>query len=113
MNNPGYIHVDETKINIQGIDHFVWGITNGVHVYFIMTENRETIHLEKWFNSYRGVLVTDIYPGFDSFTCLHQKCLVHLIRDLNDDLWKNPFNAELESFANNLKRVDSSCFCCC
>lgn len=100
-----YIHVDETKINIQGIDHFVWGITNGVHVYFIMTETRETTHLEKWFNSYSGVLVTDFYPGFDSFTCLHQKCLVHLIRDLNDDLWKNPFNVELESFANNLKEL--------
>jgi hypothetical protein len=23
---------------------------------------------------------------------------VHLIRDLNDDLWKNPFNAEYEQF---------------
>ena len=105
-----YIHVDETKINIQGIDHFVWGITNGVHVYFIMTETRETTHLEKWFNSYSGVLVTDFYPGFDSFTCLHQKCLVHLIRDLNDDLWKNPFNVELESFANNLKELIISVF---
>jgi hypothetical protein len=24
--------------------------------------------------------------------------MVHLIRDLNDDLWKNPFNAEYEQF---------------
>lgn len=109
LDNP-YIHVDETKINIQGVDHFVWGITNGVHVYFIMTETRETIHLEKWFNSYSGVLVTDFYPGFDSFTCLHQKCLVHLIRDLNDDLWKNPFNVELESFANNFKELINPIF---
>jgi len=26
------------------------------------------------------------------------ECLVHLIRDLNDDLWKNPFDDELEEF---------------
>ena len=30
--------------------------------------------------------------------CTQQKCLVHLIRDLNDDLWKNPFDDELERF---------------
>jgi hypothetical protein len=28
-----------------------------------------------------------------------QKCLVHLIRDINDDLWKAPFDKELEGFA--------------
>jgi hypothetical protein len=28
-----------------------------------------------------------------------QKCLVHLIRDINDDLWKAPFDKELEAFA--------------
>jgi hypothetical protein len=28
-----------------------------------------------------------------------QKCLVHLTRDINDDLWKAPFDKELEAFA--------------
>ena len=31
--------------------------------------------------------------------CRQQKCLVHLIRDINDDLWKAPFDKELEAFA--------------
>ena len=30
--------------------------------------------------------------------CRQQKCLVHLIRDLNDDLWASPFDAEFEGF---------------
>jgi hypothetical protein len=35
--------------------------------------------------------------------CRQQKCLVHLIRDLNDDLWKNPFNVELENFVSAVR----------
>ena len=32
-----------------------------------------------------------------------QKCLVHLIGDLNDDLWKNPFNVEFEEFVASVR----------
>ena len=31
--------------------------------------------------------------------------LVHLIRDVNDDLWKNPFNHELEGFVSAVRDV--------
>jgi hypothetical protein len=42
-------------------------------------------------------LVSDFYGGYDTFACRQQKCLVHL-RDINEDLWKNPFNQEYEKF---------------
>ena len=41
--------------------------------------------------------------GYDALPCRQQKCLVHLIGDLNDDPWKNPFNAELESFVGSVR----------
>ena len=34
-----------------------------------------------------------------------QKCWVHLIRDLNDDLWTAPFNAELEIFILKVRNL--------
>jgi hypothetical protein len=37
-----FVHVDETKINIEGVDHYVWVFTDGRHVVFRMTESRET-----------------------------------------------------------------------
>jgi hypothetical protein len=52
--------------------------------------------MQKLLHGYGGVLVSDFYGGYDSFTCRQQKCLVHLIRDLNDDLWKHPFLTEYE-----------------
>jgi predicted RecB family nuclease len=94
-----FVHVDETKINIQGVDHYVWVFTDGKHVVFRMTETREADIVREVLAGYQGVLVSDFYPGYDSMPCRQQKCLVHLIRDINDDLWKAPFDKELETFA--------------
>ena len=92
------VHVDETKISILGIHQQVWGITNGRDVVFRLTETRETGFLQELLKEYHGVLVSDFYGGYDAIACRQQKCLVHLIRDLNDDLWKTPFNSEYEQF---------------
>ena len=81
-----FIHVDETKIIIQGHNWFVWVLTDGKHVVFRLTENRETTLIHKMLAGYEGVLVSDFYGGYDSMPCRQQKCLVHLIRDLNEDL---------------------------
>lgn len=94
-----FVHVDETKINIQGVDHYVWVFTDGKHVVLRMTETREASIVRDVLAEYQGVLVSDFYPGYDSMPCRQQKCLVHLVRDINDDLWKAPFDKELEAFA--------------
>ena len=81
------------------MDHYVWVFTDGKHVVFRMTETREADIVREVLAGYQGVLVSDFYPGYDSMPCRQQKCLVHLIRDINDDLWKAPFDKELETFA--------------
>lgn len=93
------IHTDETKINIRGVNHYAWVLTDGKHVLFKLSETRQISAIEPILDDYGGVLVSDFYPGFDSLSCRQQKCLVHLIRDLNDDLWSNPFNEDYETFA--------------
>lgn len=98
-----FIHVDETKLNIQGVDHYVWVLTDGLHVVFRLTETREPTLVQQLLDGYAGVLVSDFYGGYDACNCRQQKCLVHLIRDLNDDLWKHPFNKELEGFVSAVR----------
>ena len=85
-----FIHVDETKISIQGRNWYVWVLTDGKHVVFRLTDSRETTLIHEMLAGYEGVLVSDFYGGYDSMPCRQQKCLVHLIRDLNEDLWKTP-----------------------
>ena len=47
---------------------------------------------------FKGVLVSDFYAAYDAIDCPQQKCLIHFIRDLNDDLLKHPYD-------NGLKRL--------
>ena len=93
-----FVHADETRLSIQGTDHYVWILTDGRRVVFQMTATRETTMIRELLSKYEGVLVSDFYPGYDGVGCRQQKCLVHLIRDLNDDLWASPFDAEFEGF---------------
>jgi predicted RecB family nuclease len=98
-----FVHVDETKINIMGMNQYVWVLTDGKHVVFRRTETRESTFIQTLLNGYEGVLISDFYGGYDAVKCRQQKCLVHLIRDLNDDLWKNPFNQQYESFVGTVR----------
>jgi predicted RecB family nuclease len=100
-----FIHVDETKINIQGVDHYVWVFTDGRHVLFRLTATREVAVVHEVLAGYGGILVADFYAGYDAVNCRQQKCLVHLIRDLNEDLWRAPFDTEFEAFALEVKNL--------
>jgi predicted RecB family nuclease len=104
LNSP-FIHVDETGVSIEGKDWYVWVITNGIHTVFKLTETRETGIVREILLNYRGILVSDFYPGYDSLECRQQKCWVHLIRDLNYDLWKEPFDSEFENFVTAVRNL--------
>ena len=45
--------------------------------------------------------MSDFYKAYDAINCVQQKCLIHLIRDINDDLFKNPFDEELKTLARD------------
>src|SRR5450759_612145 len=98
-----FVHADETRLSIRGVYHYVWVFTDGRHVVFRLTETRETTVVRELLQGFQGVLVTDFYAGYDALDCRQQKCWVHLIRDLNEDLWKFPFDEELQKFVSAVK----------
>lgn len=100
-----FIHADETEVNIQGTNWYVWVFTNGRHVIFKLTQTREATIVHELLSDYKGILISDFYPGYDSVACKQQKCWAHLIGDLNDDLWKHPFDAEFETFILKLRNL--------
>ena len=55
LNSP-FVHMDETTINIRGSSQYVWVITDGTHVVFKLTENRESTIVHELLNGYSGVL---------------------------------------------------------
>ncbi|MBF0341607.1 MAG: TM0106 family RecB-like putative nuclease, partial [Magnetococcales bacterium] len=98
-----FLHVDETPVNIDHINQYVWGFTDGQHVVFKHTKTRDASFVHEFLADYKGILISDFSPGYDSLNCKHQKCLVHVVRDLNNDLWSNPFDVELGRFVSEVR----------
>jgi hypothetical protein len=93
------VHADETKGVIRGGGHYIWVFANLTSVAYMYAESRESAVLEDVLDGFSGVLVSDFYAAYDSVPCAQQKCLIHLMRDINEDLHKNPFDDELKEIA--------------
>jgi hypothetical protein len=104
------IHVDETLVNIQGKTQYAWVFTDGDRVVFKLTATRDSEIVHQVLKGFKGVLISDFFAGYDAIDCCQQKCLVHLIRDINDALHKFPFDLELQKFILNLQQVLSLIF---
>jgi len=99
------ILIDETTVRLRNDEGYVWILTNMEDVIYFYRSSREGAFLKELLKGFRGVLVSDFYPAYDSLSCAQQKCLIHLIRDLNDDLYKNPFDSELKELAEGLSKI--------
>jgi predicted RecB family nuclease len=93
------LHADETKVSVKGKTGFVWVFANLMAVAYIYSETREGDLLHALLKDFTGVLVSDFYAAYDGIRCSQQKCLIHLIRDLNDDVLKHPYDEELKRLA--------------
>lgn len=81
----------------------MWVFTNGQYVHLKLRETREATVVHDLLTNYQGVLISDFYSGYDSIKCAQQKCWVHLIRDLNNDLTEAIFDTELEKLVLDVR----------
>jgi predicted RecB family nuclease len=94
------VHADETKVEIKGAGNaYVWVFASPDTAVYVYAPTREGTTVADTLKGFKGVLVSDFYSAYDSVECPQQKCLVHLIRDLNDDLLKHPFDEDLKQLA--------------
>jgi hypothetical protein len=101
----GLIHSDETHANLKKNKVYVWILTNLEDVLYMYRPNREATFLQDLLKDFKGVLVSDFYSGYDSLPCEQQRCLIHLIRDINDDLKCNPYDEEFKTLAAEFAKL--------
>jgi len=106
------LHIDETTVRLRKQQGYVWVLTTLDRVYYLYRPTRETGFLREMLAPFRGVLVSDFYTGYDYLPCEQQKCLVHLVRDIDDDLLRSPLDQELkrlaEAFGTLLRSIVST-----
>ena len=91
------VHADETRATIKGKTGFVWVLTNMNEVFYTLADSREGDMVQKLLPDFKGVLVSDFYTAYDSIGCPQQRCLIHLMRDLNDEILNNPFDDQIKN----------------
>jgi hypothetical protein len=94
------IHIDETTVKLKPLQNgYVWVLTTMDKVYYFYRPTREASFLKEMLAQFKGILISDFYTGYDSLPCEQQKCLIHLVRDIDDDILRNPFDIELKKMA--------------
>ncbi len=96
------IHIDETTVRLSKAQNgYVWVVASTDKVYYFYRSSREGAFLEEMLSPFAGVLVSDFYTAYDSLPCAQQKCLAHLVRDIDDDLLKNPLDIEFKAITTD------------
>jgi hypothetical protein len=103
------LHIAETTVQVQRHKGYVWVITNMTQVFYLYRPNRECGFLIDMLQDFKGILISDFYSGYDALECKQQKCLIHLMRDINDLVFQHQNNLELlfiaESFGSLLQKI--------
>jgi hypothetical protein len=99
------INIDETTINLQREKGYVWVLASADAVYFFFRKSREGSFLTEMLRGFKGVLVSDFFTAYDSLSLSQQRCLVHLMRDMNDDLLQYPFDQQLKHIATRFSAL--------
>jgi hypothetical protein len=91
------LHIDETEVKLKDGSGYVWVFANESSAIYIFRRSREGAFLRKMLKGFEGVLVSDFYSAYDGLPCVQQRCLIHLMRDMNRLILDNPFDQELQS----------------
>jgi len=91
------VYIDETEVKLRTGKAYIWVFANAEAVVYMLRLTREGEFLAELLKDFRGVLVSDFYAAYDAIGCTQQKCLIHLMRYMNQELLNNPFDADLQS----------------
>jgi transposase len=103
----GVLHGDETGWRVNGKTQWLWCFATEHLSYFMIDRSRGSPALLKMFmKEFDGTLVTDFWGAYNALACAsRQKCLVHLLRDLEHvEKYKSP-GLEWKVFAKKLRRL--------
>ncbi len=102
------LSVDETEARLSKEKAYVWVFAGVSGAYYEYRDSRNGQFLTERLSGFGGVLVSDFFTAYDSIECPQQKCLIHLIRELNEDTKANPFDAELREIVQSFASVTRS-----
>ena len=85
------VHADETGWRQDGQNGYLWSFS-GEQVHYVAAEASRASEVVRRVlgEDFRGVLVSDFYSAYNFLDCPHQRCWVHLLRDVHELTERHP-----------------------
>ena len=100
-----YVHGDETGWRENGANGYLWSFSTPNACLFTYPKTRAgSVVTDVLGLDYPGIVVSDFYGGYNTHLGLHQRCWVHLLRDVHHLTEKSPLPGVL-AWAKRLRQV--------
>jgi len=103
------VHADETGGREDGVNGYFWSFsTKKVH-FLMYRKSRAAKVVEeivgKDSEQFDGVLTTDFYAAYNTYSGFHQRCWVHLLRDIHKLKEEHKKHPPLNKWAKQVKQI--------
>jgi hypothetical protein len=100
------VNGDETSWREDGVNGYVWSFSTDKIRYFLYRKSRSaTVVKEVLGEQFDGVVVSDFYGAYNAHLGLHQRCWVHLLRDIHELKEKHKQDRQLRRWAGAVKAI--------
>lgn len=103
------VYADETGGRENGRNGYFWSFSTPKLHLLLYRKSRSSQVVKEVFGEdgedFEGVLVSDFYYSYNSYLGEHQRCLVHLFRDISKLKELHPKHPPLNKWAKNVKSI--------
>lgn len=104
-----YVHMDETSWRENGQNGYIWCMVADTPQpvrYFEYHRSRAGQVVQLLLGAdFKGVLASDFYNAYNIYQGLHQRCWVHLLRDLSELRQEYPTEGEIVAWCVGVKNL--------
>lgn len=97
------VHGDETGWREDGVNGYLWSFSTPDTRYLLYRKSRGSpVVREVLGETFAGVLVSDFYGAYNTYDGDHQRCWVHLMRDIRKLCEEYPTHQQLTDWARSV-----------
>ena len=79
------LHIDETKIKVQGKTYWLWIFRSLKNVFFVIHKKRNKSVLDEILgHNYAGIIICDGLSAYKEYTKYLQRCWAHILRETKE-----------------------------
>lgn len=109
VRNADSVHADETGGRENGANGYFWSFsTDNIH-YLMYRKSRGKQVVEEIVGAesekFNGVLTTDFYAAYNTYSGFHQRCWVHFLRDIHELKQEYKKHPPLNIWARRIKQI--------